>query len=468
MKLKIELIFFLFAMLFFSGSAFASNSPAILNGNETGAKDSVQAIRHSTQPKTQSYRSGREEESIYYIDIKEKRDDDNFITRKILSRYTNKSLRSVLYGWSIHFPKPLNEFYILVIEKAFRFPVVFFFLFIIIALAGNILVVIGILFLTNRIMNYRARKAKDLRLIYEKILMDLMLQVIDTKQAVSILSKHRFRKNYNLLIDVLMDFQKSFRGDSDRQIIELYHEMNLGQISYNKTFAISFYQQVKGIRELTNMHPYHATEIIASHLNDPNDIVRTEAQICYPHVNKEAPFEFLSILEKPFSRWAQLNIYYFIKIHEISVPSFDKWLRSSHPNVVSFCILMIALFQQQENSSEVIRLLYNPQETIRRQAIKTCGVLQLFESKDVLKEIFPNETLKNQLEITSSFQYIGDETDIPFLEIIVRSENIPLRLEACHTLNNLGKEGRHHLEDLNQSMNLVLSPFIAHIKDPRN
>lgn len=468
MKLKIGPFFFLFAMLFFSESAFASNYQAILNGNETGAKDSVQAINHSAQPKTPFYRSGREEESIYYIDIKEKRDDDNFITRKILSGYTNKSLRSVLYDWSIHFPKPLNEFYILVIEKAFRFPVVFFFLFIIIALAVNVLLVIGILFLTNKIMNYRDRRAKELRLTYEKILTDLMLQVIDTKQAISILSKRRYRKNYNLLIEVLMDFQKSFRGDSDRQIIELYQEMDLGRISYNKTFAISFYQQVKGIRELTNMHPYHATEIIASHLNDPNDIVRTEAQICYPHVNKEAPFDFLDILEKPFSQWAQLNIYYFIKIHEMAVPSFDKWLKSNHPNVVRFCILMIALFQQQENSSEVIRLLHDPREEIRRQAIKTCGVLQLFESKEALKEIFQTETHTNQLEITITFQHIGDETDIPFLEAIVRSEKVSLRLEACHTLYNLSENGRNHLEDLNQSMNFVLSPYIAHIKDPRN
>jgi hypothetical protein len=244
--------------------------------------------------------------------------------------------------------------------------------------------------------------------------------------------------------------------------------MNLGQISYNKTFAISFYQQVMGIRELTNMHPHHATEMIAIRLNDSIDIVRTEAQISYPHVNKELPFDFLNILEKPFSKWAQLNIYYFIKIHELPVPSFHTWLNSGNPNVVNFCLLMINLFQQQENSSHIVGKLQDPIETIRTLAIKTCGDLHIFESKAIMKDLFQTETLHNKIEITKAYRNFGDESDIPFLAGIVRSDVVSLRLEACLSLFSLGESGRIHLIDLNHSMNNILDPYIAHIQDPRN
>jgi hypothetical protein len=223
-----------------------------------------------------------------------------------------------------------------------------------------------------------------------------------------------------------------------------------------------------GIRELANMHPDQAVEMISSRLNDSNDIVRTEAQICYPYVNTENPFDFLSILEKPFSRWAQLNIYYYIKIHELPVPSFEKWLRSEHPSVVHFCILMIALFQQRENSEEIIRLVNDPNESIRMEAIRTCGELNLFESKPVLKAAFPDETLKNQLEIVKALRIIGDDSDLQFLEEIFQSQEKVLRLETCRTMYQLSETTRNYLAQLNQAMNFELNLYIAHIKDSRN
>jgi hypothetical protein len=410
----------------------------------------------------------KEKDSYYRIDIKEERTYNNPFSRKILSGYKNRNLRSVLISWNTYFPQPLNEFYTIIVEKSFRFPIVFFFLFIIVALMGNVLVVIGILFLSNRIMNFRNKQRKSLRFFYEQILTDLMLQTIDSKEAMLRLSKPSQRKNSNLLIEVMMDFQKSFRGDADRLITELYQEMNLGKISYNKTFAISFYKQVEGIRELTNMHPYHATEMIAVRLNDSNDIVRTEAQICYPHVNKELPFDFLNILEKPFSRWAQLNIYYFIKIHELPVPSFHTWLNSNNQNVVNFCLQMINHFQQQENSSHIVEKLHDPNETIRTQAIRTCGDLHIFESKEIMRKLFQTETLQNKIEITKAYRNFGDESDIPFLTEIVRSDIVSLKLVACLTILSLGEPGRNHLDYLNRSMNNTLDPYIAHIQDSRN
>ena len=408
----------------------------------------------------------KQESPFYRIDIKDNRTYDNFFSRKFLSNSQN--IKSDLIGWNRHLPSPLAGFYTGIIEKAFRFPIVFIFLALILAFAGNVLFVIAVLFITNRMMNFRVRHLKIIRESFEKILTDLMLQVTDMPETIRLLSKSHFKRHYNLLIDVLMDFQKSFRGDADRQIMELYQRMNLSKISYNKIYSISFYEQVKGLRELTNMKHHQATEMIISKLNDPIDIVRTEAQICYPVANPESPFDFLGILEKPFSKWAQLNIYYLIKIHEMPVPSFDKWIDSTNPNVVNFCILMIDLFQQQENSEHIIRLLNASDETTRNMAICACGNLHLFDSKDVMKNNFQKETLKNQIEIAKMFNIIGDETDVPFVETIILSDLTALRLESVRTLYNMGEGGRDHLTSLNQSLNLKLSPYISHIQDIRN
>ncbi len=466
MKLKyltmlLVLALFLIQPGFSSVRASVADTPVTASGTSPDSQ-----LVQKKEPITLSKQ--QEENSFYRIEIKENRTASNNGSQRILSGFNNRNLRAKLISFREYLPKDLKESYMMVVDHAFRFPVIFYILTFIILFALNVFIVIGILFITNRIMNLRKSIRIKIRARYEIILTDLLLQVIDTRQAVQQLTNPKQKKNYNLLIDVMMDFQKSFRGEADRQIIELYQTMDLGRLSYNKTFAISSYEQVKGIRELTNMHPIHATEMIIPRLNDPNDIVRSEAQICYPYVNKEDPFGFLGFLEKPFSQWAQLNIYYYIKIHELPVPSFDRWINSSHINVVNFCLLMMDLFQQHENSAVVIRQLRHRDEATRKLAINACGNLQLFESKPELKDIFKEETTKNKVAILKAFSTLGDETDLQFLEEILRIGVIPIRLEACRTLYHMSESGRVHLEEVNHSMDFELTPFIDHIKDPRN
>ena len=464
--MRLKALLFLIALvtsLTFLVNANAQVDPRRKPASVTDTIQETIGTKNSREVKTGS---PKVESPFYRIEIKDDRTYDNFFSRRFLSN--SKNIKSDLIGWNSHLPPPFAGWYTSIIEKAFRFPIVFIFLALILAFAGNVLFVIVVLFITNRMMNFRVRHRKIIRELFEKILTDLMLQVTDMPETIRLLSKPHLKRHYNLLIDVMMDFQKSFRGDSDRQIMELYQRMNLSKISYNKIYSISFYEQVKGLRELTNMKHHQATEMIVSKLNDPIDIVRTEAQICYPIANPESPFDFLGILEKPFSKWAQLNIYYSIKIHEMPVPSFDKWIHSTNPNVVNFCILMIDLFQQQDNSEHIIRLLNTPDETTRNMAIAVCGNLHLFDSKEVLKINFETETLKNQIEITKVFNLIGDETDMAFIESIIQNESITLRLEAIRTLYNLGEIGKAHLSALNQSMNLLLLPYISQIQDNRN
>lgn len=469
MKFKFTLVVLLmFLSGLLSGMPLPVDQPGKNATGQAGVTDTItEKSRAVGQLVTNEPKNGSEK-SIYDIDVKENRTINNYFTRHFFTNYTNKNLRRTLIEKGNSLPGPVGRIYTRIVEKTFRYPFVIFFLAIIAFLILNVLTVIVILFITNLIMNMRSQRKARLRDIYEKVLTDLMLEVIDIREAISKLEETKIKKNNDLLIEVMMDFQKSFRGDADRSILDLYQELGLSKVSYDKTYSSSFYRQVLGIRELANMRPEQATEMISTRLNDKIDIVRTEAQICYPYVNTGNPFGFLSILERPFSRWAQLNIYYFIKIHELPVPSFEQWLKSDHKNVVNFCIMMIALFQQRENAGEIIRLVRDPDENIRREAIRTCSDLSVFESKDVLKDVFHDETLKNQLEIIRAFRFIGDDSDLPFLEATLQSEEKSLRLETCRTIYNLSESARKSLEEINQSMNFILSTYIAHIKDSRN
>lgn len=470
MKIKwlIIVLSALTVLFFLPAASFSQVNPGQEGKGQTAVPDSLQRKKETPGIARDTSRSIPSVQPAHFANAEEEFVYNNFITRSFFKQFATENLRNTLVRWGADLPKPLDGFYLLVIDTSFSYPIIFLIFALILGLISNVLFVIGILFLSNRIMNYRARKIKHLRSIFEKIVTDLMLQVIDLDEAVRFLSKPKLKKHRNLLIEVLMDFQKSFRGDSDRQIIELYQELDLVRASYQKTLALSFYQKVLGIRELANMHPHYATEMIEARINDPNDIVRTEAQIAYPHVNLEAPFDFLSILKTPFSRWAQLNIYYFIKIHEMPVPSFDKWLNSDHQNVVNFSILMIALFQQQENAPEILHLLHSPYEATRCEAIRACGELHILECRQELKDRFQEESLRNRIEILKVFNKIGDAGDFQFLESVLKTDEISLRLEACRTMVEIGSEGINRLSYADEAMNFALTPYIAHVRDPRN
>jgi hypothetical protein len=66
------------------------------------------------------------------------------------------------------------------------------------------------------------------------------------------------------------------------------------------------------------------------------------------------------------------------------------------------------------------------------------------------------------------FYNIGDEGDFQFIESVLKRENIALRLEACRTMVNISAEGTNRLAYANETMDFILTPYIAHIKDPRN
>ncbi|MCE1200187.1 MAG: hypothetical protein LWW85_14560, partial [Marinilabiliales bacterium] len=78
------------------------------------------------------------------------------------------------------------------------------------------------------------------------------------------------------------------------------------------------------------------------------------------------------------------------------------------------------------------------------------------------------ETLPNQLEIIRLLSNMGEEEDIPFLTELAALENKQLRLEACRTLYALGEAGENSLRQLDLAMGGTLTPYVEHIKDPRN
>lgn len=365
-------------------------------------------------------------------------------------------------------PRAWLPFYGQMVDKAIRYPVILFFLLLIIGFIINALLIIIILELSNTIKNRLERFDLLYTQMYERALTGYIFQEYDLESAVKRIKHIKYPRNRKVLIAVLFNFKKNLSGDLNDKLLDVFFRLELEKDSIRKTESYSFYRRILGIRELTNLYPKVAFPVVEAHINEENDELRAEAQTSYVRLNQEEPFRFLGSLRKPFTRWTQLTSFYIFRLHKLPAPSFVEYLKSDQYNVQNFSLRMIIFFQQIENAQEIIKMLDAKREMTRFLAIRAVNELGIQEAKPRLKEMYEKETYKNQLEIIKGFLHTGDAGDFDFLENIIRHNDITLKIEACRSMFFMSTPGKEKLLSLKEEKELDLEPFIAHIHDPRN
>jgi hypothetical protein len=375
---------------------------------------------------------------------------------------------AIVKGVGYFLPKTWMPFYSQIIDKAIRYPVVLFFLLLIIGFIINAVLIIVLLELSNTVKNRLERFDQLYTQMYERALTGYIFQEYDLESAIKRMKHIRYKRNRKVLIAVLFNFKKNLSGDMNDKLLDVFFTLGLEKDSIRKTGSYSFYKQITGIRELTNLYPVAALPVVEQHINDENDELRAEAQTSYVRLNQEEPFRFLGSLTKPFTRWTQLTSFYIFRLHKLPAPSFVEYLKSDLYNVQNFSLRMIIFFQQIESAPEIIKMLDSKREPTRFLAIRAVNELGIQEAKPLLKEIYEKETYKNQLEIIKGFLHTGDAGDLAFLESIIRQKDITLKIEACRSMYFMSTPGKERLLSLQTEKELDLEPFIAHIHDPRN
>ena len=374
----------------------------------------------------------------------------------------------VIQGAKPFLPLSVLPFYIKMVDNAIRFPIILFFLLLIILFFLNTVVIMIFLELSNNLKNRKERFDELYGNMYEQAVTGYIFQEYDVEMAVLRLKKIHHARNRKIFVSVLFNFQKNLSGDLDQKILNIFSRLGMNEDAIKKTQSKSYYLQIKGLSELTNLYPSGAFSIVEGHINDKNNELRAEAQTSYVRLNHNEPFRFLWNLTKPFTQWTQLTSFYIFKLHKLPAPSFVEYLKSDLYNVQNFSLRMIIYFQQKENAEEIIKLLYTGRERTRFLAIKAIHELGIHEAKPLLKEAYHKETYTNRREIIKALQLIGDVEDFDFLETIIRQNDVTLKIEACRSMYFMNSSGMENLLRLDIEKELNIAPYIAHIHDPRN
>lgn len=367
-----------------------------------------------------------------------------------------------------HFPRKVRVVYLDIIEKVFDYSILLLFAALILFFIANIAIVLLTLNFTIKRKTQKEKFERIFGKMYEEVIMEYIFGNIDWEKALIKLKRIKYKANRRILIAVLMNYKANFKGELENFIPEIYLKLNLQKDSLKLAKSRHSHKKVMGFVELTHLYPQGIKGMINTLINDPNDYVRTEAQIAYVTLNTESPFGFFNSLKRPFAKWTQLSVFYLIRLNQIPVPSFAGFLSFKHCNIKNFSLKMITFFQQLEDVSEVIKMVDSEMEETRFLAYKAINDLRLYDSRELIKKKFDGETNRNKIEILKAFKNIGDTNDFAFLEEVMKTGSTSLKLEACRSVYYMGQESRDKISKHTKEEIPELELLLAHVMDPRN
>ncbi len=186
-------------------------------------------------------------------------------------------------------------------------------------------------------------------LLNENLGKDMPVEDIEFDQAAirnKVYNKQGVRQ---ILIDTLIRYRKNFRGEVGELLRKLYLDMNLQADSFAKIKSFQWETKIKGLVELTQMDIPSPDVTLLPLTNSANPTLRAAARNGYIQLSKNEPFKFFDIATEPLLPWDQLEMFKIITTSkEIAIPNFSRWVSySTNKSVVSFCLKLIAHYDQQ-------------------------------------------------------------------------------------------------------------------------
>ena len=307
-------------------------------------------------------------------------------------------------------------------------------------------------------------------LLNEKLDKDLPIEEIDFDQDAIKNKIYNKKEVRQILIDTLIRYRKNFRGEVGELLRKLYIDMNLQKDSYDKMKSIAWENKIKALVELTQMDIPIADVTLLPLTNSSNPTLRAAARNAYIQLSKNEPFKFFDIATEPILPWDQLEMFKIITTSkDIAIPNFARWVSySTNKSIVSFCLKLIAHYDQQSAISAVSMLLETKDHYFRANAINCLGKLSAEKVEERLVLIYNSQPLNCQIEILKAIGRIGSGKYLEFLKHeFLYSFNFDIQMHAARSIiRHNTQASRQMLDELMETTTDENQLIIKHCRNP--
>ncbi len=273
-----------------------------------------------------------------------------------------------------------------------------------------------------------------------------------------------------IVIEVIISYRKNFRGEVGELLRKLYLDMGLTKDSYDKMKSLRWEKKIKAVSELTQMDIQISDVTILPLTNSTNPALRAAARNAYIQLSKNEPFKFFDVATEPILPWDQLELFKIITTtKDIAIPNFSRWVSySTNKSVVSFCLKLIAHYDQQSAIPAVMELLNNKDHYFRADAINCLGKLTAEVAEEKLVRIYNTQPLACQLEILKAIGRIGSGKYLDFLKSeFLFSSNFDVRMNAARSIiKHNTPASRSLIDELKETTHDENRQIISHCQNP--
>lgn len=241
-----------------------------------------------------------------------------------------------------------------------------------------------------------------------------------------------------MLINDMIRFKMSLKGKASEQINIIYESFHLDTYSAGLIGKFKSFYKCEGFYHFQALDYKKGSALIKTYLKNPNPVIRSNANMAYISLCEN----HLGSLKDSQIKISYLNMIKIMDIlhqKKIAIPkNIHRWLRINNNSVIKLGLKIMVFYNDRNQAKEVIRLVHDENDSLKKEAIITIRELFLIEAKTHLIQLFESTTIEIQLEILDTLKVIGDDSTIPFLENLILTETIKdVKLKAVECLNEI-------------------------------
>ncbi|NHF59850.1 hypothetical protein FK220_010900 [Flavobacteriaceae bacterium TP-CH-4] len=242
--------------------------------------------------------------------------------------------------------------------------------------------------------------------------------------------------------EVLLDLRKDVSGTAQKRLFELFKDLELHKVSYQKLKSWRWETISQGIRELTQMEVVDSYGFITKFINDKRATIRKQAEIAVVTLRHEGINYFLDTTKHRISEWQQLKLMEVIaNKDDFLPPSFKVWLTSKNKYVVLFALRLIKHYDQNDANNSIIELVKHKNSRIKREAIDCIKTFHITSALETLKTVFWKCSADIKVIILDTIGELGSSEELDFLNLIENKEtHFSVRSKALAAINTISPE----------------------------
>lgn len=243
-----------------------------------------------------------------------------------------------------------------------------------------------------------------------------------------------------LVINDMIRFKHSLKGKASEPILFFYQALNLNKYSARLIRDFRSYNKCEGFYHFQALDYKKGNSIIKPYLKHPNIVIRSNANMAFLSLS-ENYMESFKELPSTISHLYTIKIMDLLHEKKFPIPkNIDQWIETNNNSITKLGLKIMVFYNYRNKASEIIALIQNEDDSLKKEAIIAIRELFLTEAKEDLIVLFNKVSIEIQLEILDTLKVIGDEAVVSFLEneIQIQSDK-DLKLKAVDCLNEINK-----------------------------